>query len=103
MNKKRANQRQDQIALAAARAALMEMDPGAEWKTGYGAKKKDEALADDRFTVVAKIAPITTGVQAGMFSLRVLTGQGKVKGSYAYKTEEEARNKAVNKFHAEII
>ena len=35
----------DQIALAAARAALMEMDPGAEWKTGYGAKKK-EALAD---------------------------------------------------------
>ena len=35
----------DQIALAAARAALMEMDPGAEWKTGYGAKKKDEALA----------------------------------------------------------
>ena len=35
----------DQIALAAARAALMEMDPGAEWKTGYGAKKK-ETLAD---------------------------------------------------------
>ena len=37
----------DQIALAAAWAALMEMDPGAEWKTGYGAKKKDEALAAD--------------------------------------------------------
>ena len=41
----------DQIALAAARAALMEMDPGAEWKTGYGAKKKDEALAAGGGTV----------------------------------------------------
>ena len=38
----------NQIALAAARAALMEMDPGGEWKTGYGVKKK-ETMAEKRY------------------------------------------------------